>query len=318
MTDQHTLLRQMADRADPAALPSPEAVRAAGTRRARRAGATWAAAGALVIGGTVGLLANVDEGRPRPAPGPPVATPTSTPSAVAEPEPPVGWDRAEIAPGEEGLGANALAVRDGRFVAAVDTSISKALHGTDLPPLWWSDDGRDWHPAEAGPSFPNAWDVAASDEVFVALTPQGPHRTSAWWSADGASWQRAETPEGFQVFSVSSTAAGLFAWSEEQVHTSGDGRVWTASPDLPATATRVCFIHDLGDEVVLGAVDARERPLAWSRRAGAWRPAEADRPALGRWCRVHETVAWTAEGPDTAISILPYHDDDNTIFVQDR
>ncbi|MBA2953181.1 hypothetical protein GON03_02580 [Nocardioides sp. MAH-18] len=314
MTDHTALLRQVADRADPTALPSPRAIRDAGRRRARRELVAWASAAVVAVAVVVGLVASGGGDRSQPAPVLP------SPSPSPQPTPPGGWDRARIAPVEKGVEPNAVAAMGGRFVAAADTSVSRAVDGTDLPPLWWSDDGRTWHAATGGPAVPNAWDVAASDDVFVAVAPRGLRRSTAWYSSDGSSWQRADVPDAFHAFSMSSTAAGLFAWSETAVYTSADGHSWTEVTDLPRTARdgQVCFVHDLGDEVVLGAVDASDRPRGWSRRDGSWQPADADRPALGRWCRVHEAVAWTAEGPDTVISVLPYNGYGNTVFLRDR
>lgn len=314
MTNQHELLRLVADRADPSVLPSPRTIRDAGTRRTRRGRVAWASAATAAV--LAGLVVSGGDDRPRPAP----VLPTPTPTQAPQPTPPGGWDRVRLAPVEEGVEPNAVAVLDGRFVAAADTSVSRLVDGTDLPPLWWSDDGRTWHEASGGPAVPNAWDVTASDDAAVAVSPRGPGSSTAWYSSDGSTWQRADVPAEFHAFSVSSTAAGFFAWSETAVHTSADGRSWSTVDDLPRIEEdgRVCFVHDLGDEVVLGAVGALDRPRGWSRRDGTWQPTTTDRPALGEWCRVHEAVAWSAEGPDTVISVLPYHDYGNTVFLRDR
>lgn len=323
MNEYTSLLEQVAERADPTTLPDPSRIRAAVTRRRTRA-AGIAAVAAIAVTAAGGIaLANRPTSQ---SPAPPVNTPTPTPSPAPPSEsfPSTYGEPVTVEPGLDYFDISSVAYLGARgggtsvYVVVGDTS--GTFDGPrPTPPIWWSPDARTWHHATTGPDFPNVWDVATYDGRLVAVAPKGLHHSTAWYSTDGDRWLRVDVPADFHAFAVSPTRNGLFAWSDDAVFASPDGRHWSDVASAPdPSGGRICFVQDVAGQTVLGAVSHEESPLAWVLEGGRWtsRPSLAAGEDAKGWCARHETPRTSTVGPAGTVTIRPLESIFDTVFVK--
>lgn len=320
MNEYARLLEQVADQADPTGLPSPTAIRQSSERRRRNTLALAAAASVTVIAvGAIVAGSQTTSTRPTGPIGPTTPTQTADDSASG-PASPYG-EAVTVEPGLEHFAPNAVtyfaAAGGGSDVYVVVGDTSGTFTGPKpVPPIWWSTDARTWQQASTGPDFNNVWDVTSYGGGMVAVSPRGLRASNAWLSADGDHWIQAQAPDKFHVFNVTSTPAGLFAWGDDRVFTSGGGDEW-AEVATPQGLGNVCFVKAEAGRTVLGGL-VRDEPAAWVLEDAGWQTTPPPpNPGDNDWCAQAEEAHWTAKGPAATATVRPYEDPLNTVFVKD-
>lgn len=313
-------LRGIAHGADFGSLPSPEDLRSGADRRRRRTTIRVAAAVAVACAVVVLALTSIVRSSPSPGPVTPAPDPAETERAEDADASP---QHHPIAPEENRFSAHAIAAVDGRFVVVGDSSDVEEAG----PPVYWSDDGVDWHAPTTGngPDSVNVTDVIATDGGLLAVGV-GADGTAAWRSVDGESWVESPVASAAagaaQLWGITATRFGYFAWGFQgrvaHLWRSDDGATWSpvggdAVFDLPQREA-VCVVRDTDEGLratgVVAPAGTREgRRVAWSSTDGdTWILEEAaGDPTF--WCDPSGDLGhWEARGDAGVVRVDPNAD----------